>query len=125
MNVPMSTARPSTTPILRLVTWEITWAPMYTPTAISAARLTVTVAVGEDLARPEGEVNRSTPSGPSHVQDLFAGGAHLVPAGVSGGDPRLPAQRGDGGSGDVGLGDRRRRHHDVGELLVVAVVGDG
>src|SRR5699024_9808128 len=39
--------------------------------------------------------------------------------------PPLAAQGGDGGSGDVGLGDRRRRDHDVGEALVVAVAGGG
>ena len=39
MNVPMSTARSATTPIFRLETSAITWAPTYAPTAAIATRL--------------------------------------------------------------------------------------
>src|SRR5690554_6213476 len=41
MNVPMSTARSATVPILRLVTWATTCTPTYTPTAARATPLTV------------------------------------------------------------------------------------
>ncbi len=57
------------------------------------------------------------------VEDLLAGGADGIAAGIAGGHPRLAAQRGDRGAGDVRLGHRRGRHHHVGELLVVAVLG--
>src|SRR5699024_1685404 len=47
-------------------------------------------------------------------EDVLTGRTHRILTGVSSGHPPLPAESRDGIAGDVGLGDGRRWHHDVG-----------
>ena len=78
-------------------------------------------ALGGPLGPRLASLDSELSAGP--FEDLLAGGADRVALGRAAGHPRLAAQGGDGGPGDVRLGHGAGGDHDVSEPLVVAVVG--